>query len=227
MKRNEKIKSKFSKAFSLNNFMLEEEIEMLLHYHFENKQKIKKNTGPITSNIEYFFISDIIDSLKDEFGPFEFRTAHIFQTDTPHILHNDDDFDLPNLYKAFVIPLQKVSIEPCGDPKLLVFDQSYFEGPSKFVFGEEEKDFKVYYNKIVTSNEDVQDKDFSGIDSKTRMLIPHIKDKWLDGLTVESVLDWKIGDVLVFDSAKIHCASDFRKDGILEKIGLSIFTCLP
>jgi hypothetical protein len=37
-------------------------------------------------------------------------------------------------------------------------------------------------------------------------------------------LKWKPTDALVFDSVRLHCASDFRKLNIQSKLGISIFT---
>ena len=52
----------------------------------------------------------------------------------------------------------------------------------------------------------------------------HLDPKWLEGLTLHSVLPWIPGNVVVFDCARLHAASDFRQQGIKSKLGLSIFT---
>ena len=54
--------------------------------------------------------------------------------------------------------------------------------------------------------------------------LSHLKDKWTEGLSVNTTLDWAIGSVLCFDSLALHCSTDFTNKGIERKIGLSIFT---
>ena len=51
----------------------------------------------------------------------------------------------------------------------------------------------------------------------------HLSDSWLQGLTVNKMLDWTIGDILCFDSLSLHCSSNFKSKKIDRKIGLSIF----
>ena len=50
---------------------------------------------------------------------------------------------------------------------------------------------------------------------------------WLSGLTFWGTLDWRPGNALIFDSTRLHCASDFRQQGIKSKLGISIFTKVP
>jgi hypothetical protein len=76
-----------------------EESDAFLASLHENKingyeGKIKKNTGPITLNIEPFLddivIKKIFLKLKDHLGEFELNAGFFFQTDYPHIIHNDE-----------------------------------------------------------------------------------------------------------------------------------------
>ena len=52
----------------------------------------------------------------------------------------------------------------------------------------------------------------------------HMKNEWLEGFSVETECNWVPGNVIIFDCAKLHCASNFLDNGIIEKTGLSIFT---
>ena len=64
-------------------------------------------------------------------------------------------------------------------------------------------------------------------DESTRCTyLQHLKPKWLSGLTLWGTLDWSPGNALIFDSTRLHCASDFRQQGIVSKLGISIFTRL-
>jgi hypothetical protein len=63
------------------------------------------------------------------------------------------------------------------------------------------------------------------IDESTRCTyLTHLKYKWLEGLTLWGTIKWKPGTAIIFDSVRLHCASDFRKLGIKSKLGISIFT---
>jgi hypothetical protein len=59
------------------------------------------------------------------------------------------------------------------------------------------------------------------------MYLSHLKGKWLEGLSFDRAMPWKPGNVLIFDSVQLHCASDFVKQGITSKLGISIFTKIP
>ncbi len=46
----------------------------------------------------------------------------------------------------------------------------------------------------------------------------------LTGLEIDSAIAWVPGDVIVFDRSTIHCASNFLKEGVIEKMALAMFT---
>jgi hypothetical protein len=106
-------------------------------------------------------------------------------------------------------------------PKLCFFDQFYFHGPSKFFNGDES--IPTYYNKQVYDYQDVSGL-VNGVFSDNNNYFTHLKPQWLEGLSLHSSLDWIPGHALIFDSVRLHCASDFRNLGIKSKLGISIFT---
>lgn len=227
------IKSRITDPFEITDLLTASELLHLINLFEMNKQDISspvvyKNTGPITLDIKPYLedavVSKVIDNITQRIGSFEITAGFFFSTDYPHIIHNDDTFELPDgVYKAITIPLQ---IEGNRIPKLCFFDQFYFHGPAKFFNGEE--NIPTYYNKQVYEYSQVD-----GIvtnmffDESTRCsYLTHLKPKWLNGLTFWGTLDWKPGNALVFDSTRLHCASDFRQQGIKNKLGISIFTKL-
>lgn len=218
------IKQTFSKAFTFQNAISHDKINFLIE-HFDNSEdKIHKNTGPVVLNVFEGdgIIDDVLSFLKSQIGDFDLRFAHYFQTNNPHIIHNDDDFDYPQIYKAFVIPLR---FSPDNtSTELVVFNQSYFDGPSKFMKDEDTSKFPVYYNTFVTDYSNVHDLDDKGIDESIQKKLTHLRPTWLEGLSVESIVNQSIGDIIMFDSAKLHCATDFRQLQITSKLALSIFT---
>jgi hypothetical protein len=190
---------------------------------------VYKNTGPITLDIKPYLVdpvvSKVIDKLVKEIGPFEITAGFFFTTDFPHIVHNDDTFELSEgVYKAITIPLKTYGSTRI--PKLCFFDQFYFHGPAKFFHGD--TDVPTYYNKQVYDYKDIDNiSDAMLIDESTRVsYLTHLKPMWLKGLTFWGTLDWKPTSALIFDSVRLHCASDFRQQGIERKLGISIFTRL-
>lgn len=201
--------------------------EGLLDYYFANQDSvIEKNTGPrvlkVDPSLEIF--SNLLLALKSRVDNCEIRYMHYFDVTDPHIIHNDDEFEYPNCYKAFTIPLKIYSTT--DDIKLVVFDQYYYGGPAKFVNGDDTSGWNVHYNTFLSTYSTVQNiKLYSTIqeDFKNNYLT-HLKDSWLWGLSINKALPWRVGDALCFDSLALHCSSDFKSKGIERKIGISIFT---
>lgn len=224
------IKSRITDPYSVTDFLSQTDIEHLIQLfesHELEPNKVYKNTGPITLDIKPHLIdpvvSKVIDKLVKEIGPFEITAGFFFTTNYPHIIHNDDTFELPDgVYKAITIPLKAYGSDRI--PKLCFFDQFYFHGPAKFFHGD--ADIPTYYNKQVYDYTDVDGiADSMLIDESTRVTyLTHLKPTWLKGLTLWGTLDWKPTSALIFDSVRLHCASDFRQLGIGSKLGISIFT---
>jgi hypothetical protein len=227
-----KIKSRISDPYTLENFLKKEDINhLILLYNSEqaniNSPAVYKNTGPVTLDLKNYItdpvVSKILEKLKLTLGAFEIAAAFFFYTETPHIIHNDDTFELPDsVYKGITIPLK---IDGSAIPKLCFFDQFYFHGPAKFFNGS--KDIPTYYNKQVYNYADVDGICDLVFDESTRCTyLTHLNPKWLKGLTFWGTLNWQPGNALVFDSTRLHCASDFIQQGIKSKLGISIFTKL-
>lgn len=218
------IKATQSDPLQLINVLAADKIDFLLNY-YHSQEKIVKNTGPSVVYVSEGtgVIDDILYLLRETFGDFKVRAAHYFEVDTPHILHIDDDFNYPNSYKAFTIPLW-VNANDASKIKLIMFDQYYYGGPVKF-FNKEDTVDTVYYNTPLYDYSDVENKSSETIPAPIKeKLLSHIKSEWLEGLSIHDYFPWTIGSIIAFDSLRIHCSSDFRNVGINKKIGLSIFT---
>lgn len=229
------IKATIEEPRQIVDFISQEEINYLVNIYNSSddssspyKGKIKKNTGPVTLELTQFLsdvvVKNIFEKIKKEIGPYDIVSAFFFKTDYPHVIHNDDSFELPdNVYKAITLPLAIYGDSIVGFPSLCFFEQFYFHGPSKFFKGEEY--IPTYYNKQIYEYENIEnltDKTFDHIIYKK--YFTHVKKTWLDGLTFHSAIDWIPGSAIIFDSVRLHCASDFRKLGIKEKLAISIFT---
>jgi len=221
-----KIKSRFTEPYSIYSFLSETEVTYLISIFNNNDAKIKKNTGPVTLDIEPFLddpvINTIFERLKTYIGDFELNAGLFFKTDYPHIVHNDDTFELKDVYKGITIPLElEGSYQEL--PKLCFFNQCYFQGPAKFFKGDIE--VPTFYNKQLYEYSTVDGIVSEPFDKRLyNDLFTHLKPKWLEGLSLYRTLEWCPTRALIFDSVRLHCASDFRKLGIKSKLGLSIFT---
>jgi len=227
------IKQRIQDPYDIKDFLSTDEITHLINLYETNIQKantpaVYKNTGPITLDLKLFLddtvVLKIIERITDYIGPFEITAAFFFFTDYPHIIHNDDTFELPEgVYKGITLPLR---IDGTAIPKLCFFDQFYFFGPAKFFNGS--RNVPTYYNKQVYEYSEIENISKGMIiDESTRIsYLTHLIPSWLNGLTLWGTLDWRPGNALIFDSVRLHCASDFRKQGIKSKLGISIFTKL-
>lgn len=221
----EKIKQRIQEPFLVKNFLTISEIQHLINLFESDENKIYKNTGPITLDIKKHLsdpiINNIFKNLSNHIEEFEIISAFFFKTDFPHIIHNDDTFDLKDdIYKGITLPLQLENFN--GEyPKLCFFNQFYFHGPAKFFAGD--KEIPTYYNKQIYNYEHVENT-VSNLFIDEFNYFTHLKPQWLEGLSLNSVIDWVPGDAIIFDSVRLHCASDFRKLGIKSKLAISIFT---
>ena len=216
------IKKYFSDPYSVEHFVSTDDIAELISI-YDCCDKTVKNTGPVTVDINKLLdkpvFQRLLAAIQTEIGPFEFTAGLFFKTDYPHVIHNDDTFELPNtVYKAITIPL---AAEGTGIPKLCFFDQCYFHGPAKFFNGD--KNIPTYYNQQVYDYRNVDGIVESPFVDQNQYFT-HLKSNWLQGLSLHSAIDWIPTQAIIFDSVRLHCASDFRSLGIKNKLGLSIFT---
>lgn len=217
------IVNSFSDPISLENFLTLDEVQELILEFENNQHKIYKNTGPITQNIDLtvYPFSKIRDRLQTVLGSVEITAAFFFYTDRPHIIHNDDTYELPQVFKGITLPLAYEGNTPC--PYLCFFHQYYLEGPAKFF--KDGIDYPEYYNKHVIDYAEVNNLSGSQIPSIVyNKYLTHLKPQWLEGLSFDRAMPWKPGNAIIFDSVRLHCASDFKKQGITSKLGISIFT---
>ena len=227
----ERIKSRFSEPYSVENFITHSDIDELIKiFDGHAGDQVHKNTGPITLDLYPYYensvVSSMLERLKSYIGDYEIDGAFFFYVDYPHILHVDDTFKLNDVYKGITIPLKLEGEKTTVLPKLCLFNQYYFGGPAKFF--RDETEMPAYYNTPIFEYNNVDGKIGGKFSVEHRLkYFSHLKPRWLDGLSLNKVLDWKPTSALIFDSTQIHCASDFRTLGIKSKLGISIFTRKP
>lgn len=237
------IKNRIVEPYSIDNFLSDDEISYLVNMFESHKddridpqqRKVYKNTGPITLDLRPYIKDPIIERLlnkiKEEIGPYEITAAFFFYTNYPHIIHNDDLFQLPDgIYRAITLPLKfNRTVDSSELPCLCLFDQFYFHGPSKFFKGSVEDNIPTYYNQKLYDYSDVDGLlNHNTITEETyKQLFTHLQPQWLEGLSLHSTIPQKIGSAIIFDSVRLHSSSDFRTLGIESKLAISIFTSIP
>lgn len=217
--------------FSIEGFLSREEIDELISVFNSSPDTITKNTKTVSVSVKFYnsstptVLKRVIEKLEDHIGPFEVFDSLFFKAVYPHIVHNDDNFNFPLLHKAVTLPLQLEYEDITSQcPSLCFFDQYYLNGPAKF-FNGHEGEITSFYNTPIYEYSNVLNKKLDGISNDLQSkYFTHLDPKWLEGLTVHSIIPWVPGNAIVFDCARLHAASDFRKLGIKSKLGLSIFT---
>ena len=221
------IENNLETPYSVFDFVSLEERQALIEFFKNSNDKIQKSTGPLSLDVSQKQLKEepfasIINRLHDVLGEFKVFTALFFYTERPHIIHNDDSFSYPRCYKGINIPLEFTG-DTISIPCLCFFDQFYLEGPAKFFNGDQ--DIKGYYNSHVYEYSQVKNLATTQFSEHFRHeFLGHIKPQWLEGLSIHRVLPWKPGDISIFDTVRLHCASNFRTQGITSKLALSIFT---
>ncbi len=224
----ETIESYLSDPYQIMDFVAPNEIKALIDFFNGSDKHVHKHTGPVTIDVtqeelQQAPFKDILDRLKPIIGDFKVWASLYFRTERGHIIHNDDAFNYPVCYKGINIPLEYHG-EYDSYPELCFFDQYYLEGPSKFFNGS--SDIKAFYNLSVYDYKDV--KNLSGVpfpEETRQKYFPNMKESWLEGLSFNSSFVQVPGSIVIFDTVRLHCASDFKvNNNITSKLALSIFT---
>ena len=214
----QKIEQNLSEPYMIENFITNEERNQLIEYFKQSNKKIYKITGPVTlhlDNNDYQneIIKTILERVENEVNA-KVYFGHFFYTTKPHIIHNDDSFDIKTPYKGINIPL-----ETFEDTFLCIFEQYYLDGPSKFFNGS--KDLPTYYNTQVYEYSNVKNLSSIQFDEYLRLKqFGHLEKSWLEGLSIKSIFKQLPNSAIIFDTVRLHCSTNF----IQSKLGLSFFT---
>lgn len=220
LEQKQRIENYLSDPFIIQNFITETERLSLINYFNVSDKKIVKNTGPITVHLDdndykNDLISSILRRVENELKA-KVYFGHFFYTSTPHIIHNDDSYNIECPYKGINIPL-----ETFEDTYLCIFDQYYLNGPSKFFNGS--SNIPGYYNTHVYDYSEVKNLTSKSIDDNIiKEFLGHLDPEWLEGLSILDIFIQEPTTAIVFDTVRLHCSSNFKK----SKLGLSFFTHL-
>lgn len=139
-------------------------------------------------------------------------------------IHVDSGYNNQSACRGIIIPL----VCEAGST---VFFNNYWKGDAaKFVRSEDPyqhvkdshkqittKDQRITnYTKIINYTDQPFDKEIYN------QYLTHIPYENLHGLTVDTIVSWSPGDIIVFDRNQLHCASNEHD----HKIGMTVFTNL-
>jgi len=185
---------------------------------FNQKQNIKKKAWIQSYDKEldklYFkklkeVLGDYkMDNLKNDDGTDLFGLYH--ESFHPLGLHVDSGF-IPDdvIYKQVLIPLTY--------GETIFFKNKWYGRSTTFTIDPEELNFKPNSDQNDRSKDHLGNKNF---DTKLHQkYMKHIDIKNLQGLEIELVYKWKVGEVLITDRTHIHCSSSN-----LDKMKLALTT---
>ena len=231
----EKIKSLESPPKVIKNFINSEEIELFLELYKELpitvnnlKQKVikKRWLDKFGIELELLFKS----RLKSIIGDFRMdnlvtsdgkECSGLFQeSSSPLKLHVDAGFNLNDLiYKQTLIPLSEYG-------ETIIFKNRFYGVSTNFTKNKDEllednpEDYKK--GKNARSKEHLQIYENKSFNKEYHeKYLKHEDIENLQGLEIEFIYNWNMGDLLIFDRTRLHCASSLI-DG--KKIGLTTFT---
>ena len=223
----DKIKSHESPPKIVNLFS-EKEIEMIKQLYadlpervFNKKQNIRKkawiqNYNKELDKIYFDKIKNVLgdfkmDSLQTETGEDFYGLFH--ESFSPLPLHVDSGFNKNDIvYKQVVTPLSSF-----GDT--VIFKNKWYGRSTSFTIDSEELKFIPKKEQNDRSSQHIGSEEF---DQKMHQkYLTHVDINNLQGLKIEMVYHWKVGETLIMDRSHIHSSSS-RIEG--KKLGLTTFT---
>ena len=228
----EKIKSYESSPKVLKKLFNNSEIEKFLKLyeilpttvHNQKQNVIKKRwLQNYSDELENLYTSKLkneigdfkMDNLKDEKGQ---DILGLFQESyNPIGLHVDAGFNTEEvIYKQTLIPLSSKG-------STVIFKNKFYGNSTNFTIDKDElKIKKLNYGQNIRSSEHLnmyEKKPFDKI--LHEKYLKHEKIENLAGLEIDTVYEWEVGSMLIFDRTRLHCSSSII-DG--KKMGLTTFT---
>lgn len=157
---------------------------------------------------------------------FTMHGGNYFQTNVPFFVHTDtgkNEVEGMVPYKNVVVPLtQSTTNHPCYT---VLFKQRWFGEATMFWKGPLFKTAKSNYNHKLEDYSMLESYTGKEIDiNEYKKFVTHLPYNNLYGLSIDSVYEWNIGDIIVFDCTQLHSSNDFTSKGTsIPKFALSYF----
>ncbi len=228
----EKIKSNESQPKIIKNIFNKNEIKEFLNLYIElpltvhnKRQNVKKKRWlkEFRSDLENLFRS----RLENEIGSFKYdnlvddsgkEILGLFQESyNPIGLHIDGGFNYDNIiFKQTLIPLTDTG-------STVIFKNRFYDYSTNFTINDEELNEKnLKYGQNRRSSKHIGFFGSKPFDETIhKKYLNHEKIENLIGLEVDTIYEWEIGSMLIFDRTNLHCSSSIINE---KKIGLTTFT---
>ncbi len=216
------IKNIFNKM-ELDKFLnLYQNLPITVHNKKQNviKKRWLKNYNQELEKLFFKKVSNEIgefrmDNLKDENDQ---DILGLFQESyNPIGLHVDAGFNLNEIiFKQTLIPLTSKG-------STVVFKNKFYGNSTNFTIDENElKVTDLKYGQNSRSSEHLKIYDKKPFNKKDHYnYLRHEKIENLAGLEIDTVYEWELGSMLIFDRTRLHCSSSLIEG---KKIGLTTFT---
>ena len=233
-KHKDAIVKRFEPAKQLRNFFTAREVEELTLLQFQYAERLKWTStsnniqpicdmGKVLEQVPWF-----IERIQEQIGDFsDSHSGNFYITTQLHDAHVDlltEDETQNYAWSKKVVPYKS-----CVIPLLIT------EGADAYTafFNQRHIGYSVTLDRVNISDQANSDYKISreypdfinfGTESKTEVLFPHIPAENLDGLTVESVLEFTPGNIMIFDACQIHasCVEPNRPNYRWLKSGINI-----
>ena len=228
----EKIKKIEGKPRVVKNIFNKDEINKYLNLYNElpttvhnKKQNVIKKRWLIEygKELEELFYKRV----KNEIGDFKYDNLKtdegndilgLFQeSHNPIGLHIDGGFNFEDLiYKQTLVPLTPVG-------STVIFKNRFYGQSTNFTIDENELEIKkLNYGQNKRSSEHVGMFGNKPFDEQIhKKYLNHENIENLKGLEIETIYEWEMGSMLIFDRTNLHCSSSVIEG---KKIGLTTFT---
>ena len=151
---------------------------------------------------------------------FEICYSHFLNQTLPYIIHTDGPLSLDMKgYFNILIPLEING----SAAHTVTFEQSFSGKGRAFVKGVTDDELEVY--DLTKDYADVENLSSAHFPKEAMTShLDHIEAASLEGLSLEKIMDWRIGDAILFDRYRLHSSSSFKKFGLKDKTSLIIAT---
>ncbi len=223
------ISDHFESPFVLQGFFDLDELDFITHQK-NSCEKVLKQSGVINykyskgGELERF----LIEKFTPHLGSIYRHGGSFFETPEPFHVHTDsgklEDMEggfFP--FKNILIPL--VSSSSHSPLYTVFFNQRNLGQASHFWKGFEFHNKRPHYNFKVTDYGrllNLRKSQFSREEHQEHL--GHLPISCLQGLSIETTLQWTRGDAIVFDCSQLHASNNFRVFRNNLKSGLSLFT---
>jgi hypothetical protein len=227
-KKTELMKSFSTEPLVKKGFYSKYEIEQIMSWR-NYCEKIEKRSGVINykykngGTVEKFLLSKV----EPIIGHCRRHGGNYFSTQNPFHVHTDtgkaneqEDDEAP--YKAIVTPLVQSTHKKVFST--IIFDQQQFGEASHFWRGSVFNYMgSPIYNHIITDYSHLEGFTNKPFDlSDYSKYLSHLPYENLFGLSIKTVLEWEIGDLVLFNCSSLHASNNFRIHS-QKKEGLVLF----